>query len=181
MTEDVPDLFGGRMAAGLRVERVVRRPHETRVFLVGGGGRSGGLQMRFEHDARAWWTWHPLDDEDLYAFDLEPSQRSAVVAAVEVVVGRDVEAVRALLDEGAGPAEEFWEWVEGIELAVPPGPFEDWEVDALRTDDGSLDVHVDMWGIEEGEAVPLDETLRMRLAPGADGGWMARLEDLHVL
>lgn len=170
--EELEDLFAGRMRPGLRVERVVRRPHETRVFLR--DAERSGLQVRFR--GREAWTWHPVDPGDVWAFDLDQAQREAIRRAVAAVAARDVEAVRALLGRDAG---DFWTWVDGVDLAVPPGPVEDWELDGFPLENG-LYVHVDMWGHIDGDLVPLDETLRMQLGR-ADGGWAARLEDLHVL
>ena len=147
---------------------------------VDGGTRvrlRGADEVIFEAEAPNT-SWHPLDADDVLAWQLDPDERAAVEEAVRATIDRDLDAVRAM-----GGDENWWTWADehfsdsGGWFAWPYGPFEEWEVGGLRMDDVT-EVTVELFDTA-GRATDL--TLGMTLSRDASGAVRARLEDLHAL
>lgn len=123
-------------------------------------------------------SWHPMGADDVLAWQLDAAERAAVEEAVRATVDRDLDAVR-----GMGGDEDWWTWADdyfdhaGGWFARPYGPFEDWEIGGLRTDDGT-EVTVELFDAA-GEATDL--TLRVTLTRDASGSVAVQVQDLHAM
>lgn len=211
---------------GGRVERVVHRPHEVRLYLKRAQTESVWLrfwpaaEVRFEllddgqsathltvdaagerSRVRVWsgdlmicdveapsWSWHPFEtDEDEFLWHLDDDEKRAVAVAVEAVLDRDVERVRALAPTNADArfVADFWQWVdtyddgEPIRLLRPPGPVEDWDGYVIRRPEGT-EVGIELLDADRPDHLT-DLTLRLDLSRRPDGTVRAVLEDLHVM
>jgi hypothetical protein len=147
---------------------------------VEGGTRvrlRGSDEVIFEAEAPHM-SWHPLDGDDVLAWQLDPAERAAVGEAVRATVDRDLGAVRAM-----GADESLWTWADeqfgesGGWFARPYGPFGDWELAGMRME-GGTEITVELFDTA-GQATDL--TLRMTLSRDASGAVTVRLEDLHAL
>jgi hypothetical protein len=104
----------------------------------------------------------------------------AVEEAVRAVVDHD-DARLALLAPHAG---DLYVWTRDygnhgvVDLVVPPGAAEDWDIDWTDMNDGGKHVAVRMWTRQEGRS---DLTLELQLHRDDDGRWRPRIVDLHVL
>jgi hypothetical protein len=111
---------------------------------------------------------------------LSPAALLAVEEAVRAVVDRDDERL-ALLAPDAG---DLYVWTRDygnhgvVDLVVPPGTAEDWDMDSTDMHDGGKHVAVDMWTRQEGRS---DLTLELQLHCDEDGRWRPRIVNLHVL
>ena len=65
-----------------------------------------------------------------------------------------------------------------VELVMPPGAPQDWDIDSTDTTNGGKHVAVAMWTRQEGRS---DLTLELRLDRSDDGRWRQRILGLHVL
>jgi hypothetical protein len=114
---------------------------------------------------------------------LDDAQLAAVSEAVTAVISRDSKALRLLLDERD---QDIYRWTRDygahgpVELVMPPGPPSGWAIDSSevsREGGGGIWVVVEMWTREEGRS---DLSLELKLQQD-QGGWTARIHDLHVL
>ena len=113
--------------------------------------------------------------------ELDEAELQAVVALVQALVTRDVEALTqaGAYDGGADPyvwTRGYGKWGE-VHLVLPPGNPSTWAGGVYRGQDGWVGVDVAMWTVEEGRS---DLTAQLALAPGSP--WpQARFEGLHVM
>ncbi len=102
--------------------------------------------------------------------------------AVEALVRRDAGALAAMTRHAREDPRVHWEWTReyagGIELVLPPGPFEDWELEATAQD-GALRVHLELWAAGEDE--PIDAAMELTLHGDDAGGTHVRLDGVHPL
>ena len=115
---------------------------------------------------------------------LSDEQLAVLVEAVEAVVERDRARLGELVD--GMDVDELYVWTENygagdrVDLVRPPGPPEEWEIDAVDVAGDPPEVHVivAMWTRQEGRS---DLSLEVRLREKGPGAWSAAIEDLHVL
>jgi hypothetical protein len=113
---------------------------------------------------------------------LSSSQLAVVADAVAAVVERDPTRLSGLV----GDADALYTWTrdygdwDEVELVLPPGEPERWELDAVAVAAKPPLVHVvvPMWTRQEGRS---DLSLEITLSADSSGAWTARIEDLHVL
>lgn len=105
----------------------------------------------------------------------------AVVArVVRAVVEHDDAAITGLSPE----SDDLYVWTRDygefgeVELMMPPGEPESWDVDWTELDDGGRHAAVTMWTRQDGRS---DLTLEMTLEREGGGGWSAGALGLHVL
>jgi hypothetical protein len=103
----------------------------------------------------------------------------AVEEAVRAVVDHDDHRL-ALLAPDAG---DLYVWTRDygrhgtVDLVVPPGTPEEWDIDWIDTHDAGKHVVVAMWTRQEGRS---DLALELHLSSDDDGHWRPRILDLHV-
>ena len=109
-----------------------------------------------------------------------PAQDSlpSVEEGVRAVVDRDDDRL-ALMAPDVG---DLYLWTReygsnGVELVMPPGAPQDWDIDSVDTPGGGKHVEVGMW-TRQGRS---DLTLELDLYRNDDGRWRPRILDLHVL
>jgi hypothetical protein len=111
---------------------------------------------------------------------LSPAALLAVEDAVRVVVDHDDERLPLL----APDAGDLYVWTRdygshgAVDLVVPPGTAEDWDIDSTDLHDGGKHVAVELWTRQEGRS---DLTLKLRLNCDKHGRWQPPIVDLHVL
>ena len=110
---------------------------------------------------------------------LPPEAYEALSEAVRAVVERDQERLAAI----APDMGDLYVWTReygshGVDLVLPPGEPDTWEIDAMDTVDGTKHVEVAMWTRQEGRS---DLTLELTLSPGDGRSWQVRILNLHVL
>jgi hypothetical protein len=104
----------------------------------------------------------------------------AVEEAVRAVVHHDDER----LAMWAPDADDLYLWTRDygsygtVELVMPPGPSQDWDIEWTDMDDGGKHVAVAMWTRQEGQS---DLTLELQLHRDDRGRWQPRVTGLHVL
>lgn len=114
---------------------------------------------------------------------LTTEDREAVREAMEAVVGRDVDRVRALLADPESAAD-FWMWADDygregrLSLLMPPGPVERWQVAGVVLGDGSgVALDVPMWATSG----RTDLTLQLELTRDDAGRARVELQGVHAL
>jgi hypothetical protein len=111
---------------------------------------------------------------------LSPAALRAVEDAVRAVVDHDHERL-ALWAADAG---DLYVWTRDygshgvVELVVPPGSADDWDIDSTDLHDGGKHVAVGLWTQQEGRS---DLTLELLLHCDEHGRWRPRIVNLHVL
>jgi hypothetical protein len=111
---------------------------------------------------------------------LSPDALLAIEEAVQAVVDHDHERL-ALLAPDAG---DLYVWTRDygrhgvVDLVVPPGTAEHWDIHSTEQHDGGKHVAVGMWTRQEGRS---DLTLEVQLDRDNHGRWRPRILDLHVL
>jgi hypothetical protein len=111
---------------------------------------------------------------------LSPAALLAVEEAVRAVVDHDDERL-ALWAADAG---DLYVWTRDygshgvVELVVPSGAAEDWDIHSTDLDDGGKHVAVGLWTRQEGRS---DLTLELVLHCDGHGRWRPRIVGLHVL
>lgn len=103
----------------------------------------------------------------------------AVEETVRAVVDRDHDHLVVV----APDADDLYLWTRdygqygSVELVMPPGPPQEWDICWTDMSDGGSHVAVGMWTRQEGRS---DLTLELHLH-SVDGQWRSRFLDLRVL
>jgi hypothetical protein len=104
----------------------------------------------------------------------------AVHEAVRAVVDHDDERLAQM----APDAGDLYVWTRDygrygvVDLVMPPGTADAWDVLSTDQHDGGKDVAVAMWTRQEGRS---DLTLELQLDCDDAGRWRTRILGLHVL
>ena len=104
----------------------------------------------------------------------------AVEDAVRAVVDHDDERLAVI----APDAGDLYQWTRDygshgtLELVLPPGTSQEWDIEWTDMRDGGKHVAVGMWTRQEGRS---DLTLELHLHRDHDGRWLPRVLHLHVL
>jgi hypothetical protein len=124
-----------------------------------------------------------VESDNVDLSTLATRQQRAVADAVEAVVHRDVDAVRALLPEKwQGNASDFWTWADDygddgpVELVTPPGDVDGWDANVMPGDAGIF-VDVEMWAT----IGRTDLTLELYLYGSDDNDVRVEIRDMHVM